>query len=229
MRLKWAIVLVALCVIVTVAAVAYAAGKSTVPEVIRAQRFEVVDGEGAVRGVLQILDGEVALSLDDSDGRPRIRLLVDGRGQPQLVLQDAKERMRAVARLYSHGSPEFALCDAAGRMRTHLALTRNDRPALELWDERGAPRASLGGAVVPHVTEHERNLRTRMEERPESSLVLLDLANQTRTGMLLENGKAGLALYGGWTTPRVELAVGSNIPPQLELSDAEGDVVWSAP
>ena len=64
MRLKWAIVVVALCVVVTVAAVAYAAGKaSDVPEVIRAQRFEVVDAEGRIRALLRVKGGVPELAL----------------------------------------------------------------------------------------------------------------------------------------------------------------------
>ncbi len=41
MRLHWVIAVVAICLLVAVAA-AYAAGKTSVPEVTRAQRSEVV-------------------------------------------------------------------------------------------------------------------------------------------------------------------------------------------
>jgi len=49
MRAKWVVVVVAVCLVVTVAAIAYAAGKTSAPAVIRAQRFEVVDAEGRAR------------------------------------------------------------------------------------------------------------------------------------------------------------------------------------
>jgi hypothetical protein len=94
MRLKWAVVVVALCVVVTVAAVAYAAGKaSDVPEVIRAQRFELVDEEGTVHAALGLgrrveagaggdglLGGRPVLEMYDPDGRTRVQLFAGRRG-----------------------------------------------------------------------------------------------------------------------------------------------------
>jgi len=54
-RPKWAALVVGACLVVTAVALAYAAGKAdSVPagEVVRAQGFEVVDGEGRVRARL---------------------------------------------------------------------------------------------------------------------------------------------------------------------------------
>lgn len=81
MKAKWLIVIVAACLVATVAAIAYAASKTSAPEAIRAQRFELVNAEGDVRVVLALLaEGDLSLELYEADGRPRamLRVLPDG-------------------------------------------------------------------------------------------------------------------------------------------------------
>ena len=74
---KWAVVLAVLVVLAAIA-LAYAAGqaKAAAPEVVRAQRFEVVDAEGRVR---------IALAMGGENGQ-----------SPGLALLDAKGKSRAV-------------------------------------------------------------------------------------------------------------------------------------
>ena len=65
-RSRWAVVVVAVCLVVTVAAVAYAAGKATavpVQEVVRARRFEVVDSAGKVVADLGAQSGTVPFAI----------------------------------------------------------------------------------------------------------------------------------------------------------------------
>ena len=76
MRAKWAIAIVVVCLVVMVAAIAYAAGRASAPEaapdavaeVIRAQRFELVDAEGKVRGALGMGRGQLVLAFADGGG-----------------------------------------------------------------------------------------------------------------------------------------------------------------
>ena len=120
---KWALVIVAVCVIVTVAAVAYAAGvaKTAAPEVIRAQRFELVDAEGRVRAVL-----------GESPG-----------GAPALMLNDEKGQARAALGLDAN-CPRLELSDEQGEARASLFLVFPSAvPSLWLRDEKGKVRASL--------------------------------------------------------------------------------------
>jgi hypothetical protein len=69
---RWAVVFAAVCAVVAVAGVAYAAGKAKavpVAEVVRARRVEVADGKGRARGVLPVMDnGSVGLVLASKDG-----------------------------------------------------------------------------------------------------------------------------------------------------------------
>jgi hypothetical protein len=99
---KWAIVIVAVCLVVTVAAVAYAAvqAKKAVPEVVQAQRFELVDAQGRVR--------------------EEIGMGTDGRA-PTLVRRDEKGEMRAMLALGSEGNSALALMDGKGETRAAVA------------------------------------------------------------------------------------------------------------
>ena len=89
-RGKWAVVLAVVVVLAAVAA-AYAAGQATVPvqEVVRAQRFELVDGTGKVRAMLAVAsDGRAGLMLADEKGKARAVLTLDSEGSPNLFLSD---------------------------------------------------------------------------------------------------------------------------------------------
>jgi len=144
MRIKWAIVLAAVCVVVTVAAVAYAAGKATggVPDVIRAQRFEVVDSQGRVR---------VALSVADEDtGSASTLVLFDGEG-----------KRGAVLRVMANGGL-FALSDDKGQPCAAL-IACPAGPRLEMYDEAGRIRT----VVLAAPTVGNAKLRNR-------GLVVLD-------------------------------------------------------
>lgn len=96
---KWAVLTLAACVVVTVAAVACAPGRARTeaPEVIRAQRFELVDGEGRVRGALEVglPDDSPGLILLDDKGELRAGLGLLPDGGPRLELSDEKSQTRA--------------------------------------------------------------------------------------------------------------------------------------
>ena len=161
MRLKWAIVVVAVCVVVTVAAVAYAAGKATadVPEVIRAQRFEVVDEKGSVLALLGSLPsplGGAQLVLNDDRGKGRALLYVftAGRweGETNLILTDVRGQPRVKLRVSPEGSPGLNLNDENGHMRAVLAFGRTGDPALALLDEKSELIAGLPERPPPDPT-----------------------------------------------------------------------------
>jgi len=124
-RAKWAMVIVAVCLVVTAVAIAYAAGKSAVPvqEVVRAQKFELVDAKGKLRGVLSVLsDGSPQLALFDAKGRPRAGLVVLSDRLPALLLGDEKG-YRARLMLDADGSPGLVLSDEQGNTRAVVGVT----------------------------------------------------------------------------------------------------------
>ena len=60
-----------------------------VPEVLQAQRFEVVDAAGVVRAQLSLLEGgRPSLTLMDAAGKPRAWMFLNADGQPRLILTD---------------------------------------------------------------------------------------------------------------------------------------------
>lgn len=164
MKATWLILILAVCLVVTVAALAYAVGKTSAPEVIRAQRFELVDAEGKIRAVLS----------SDPDGRPgpdlvlfdykdeiRAKLALDG-----LELRDGKGHVRAAFVL--RDSPALMFVDEGGVPGAWLSVRNDGTTALELSDERARTRAVLGTTDL--VTT-----RTGAETKTAvSSLVLFD-------------------------------------------------------
>ncbi len=139
MRLKWAILVVALCVVVTVAAVAYAAGKATgeVPEVIRAKRFELVDADGRVRAALGLGRGQPVLAFADTGGKARVLLALSDDGTPGLGLADGDGEVRAVLRVRGDGSPSLELREEHEQTRATLEVSGDGDAMLRLFDKDG--------------------------------------------------------------------------------------------
>jgi len=123
MRAKWVIVILAVCLVATVAAIAYAAGKTSAPELIRAQKFELVDAEGRVR---------IEMSMGVNGQAPGIRLL------------DEKGQRCAALSLLPDGRPGLLFLDEKGRGGAKLSLEADGRPILWLNDEKRKVRAALG-------------------------------------------------------------------------------------
>ncbi len=127
------IVVVALCAAATLVAVAYAAGKETAPEVVRAQRFELVDVDGKVRARLTVASttGPALLLYDQAGGvRARVWLTLDG--SPYLNLYDANGRGGVSIFPGTDGNPGVCLRDKEGTLRAGLFAE-----GLELADEQG--------------------------------------------------------------------------------------------
>ena len=134
-RAKWPMVIAVLCLLVAVAAVAWAAGqaKLSAPEVIQAQRFELVDAEGQVRGRLTVASSTgPALLLYDEDGSVRARLWLSLDGSPSLNLYDTDGRGGVSAFPGTDGNPGVCLRDKEGTLRAGLFAE-----GLELSDEQG--------------------------------------------------------------------------------------------
>ncbi len=132
MRIRCTILAVAGCAVVTGMAVAYAAGKAAAPEVIRAQRFELVDAEGKVRG----------------------RLTVASTTGPALLLYDQEESVRARLWLTLDGSPLLQLYDKHGRGGVSLFPGTEGNPGVCLRDEEGTLRAGLFAEGLEFHSEH---------------------------------------------------------------------------
>jgi len=96
--------------IVTASLALLGAAPSTDPEAgaIRATRFELVDGEGRVRGELCFREGAPVFSLLDETGQERLSLNHDD-GGTALFIRDSGGVIRLGAAHFAHGGGGFAL------------------------------------------------------------------------------------------------------------------------
>lgn len=106
------------CLLVAVGAVGYGAGKATVvPEVIRAQRFEVVDGDGKVRAVLgKADDGGSGLAAMDEEGRARLALGTKADGSVGLAVLHKTGTPVVAIGLGADGAAGLAVLDKQGNL-----------------------------------------------------------------------------------------------------------------
>ena len=164
MRPKWAMVTVAVCVVVTVVAVAYAAAKATadVPEVIRAQRFELVDEEGEVRAVLALVpDLGATLKLT---GRSGTRAWLSGQYRVHLYDESGNTRaelshmgLRVHMPIRAWATAEEAWWEARDARQERVPDATVDSSPRARWEGRGDQWATLGfflGTHGPHLGPH---------------------------------------------------------------------------
>jgi hypothetical protein len=120
-RGRWMSVVVTACLAATVLVLSYAAGKGSSPEVVRAQRFELVDSAGNVRGLLSLGD----------------------RACPRLVLFDEEGDARARLMLHLDGTPMLSLYDQKGTGGVALMVEEGGPRGLHLRDKEGILRATV--------------------------------------------------------------------------------------
>ena len=138
---------------------ATAAGQD--PAVVRAQRFELVDGDGVVRGVLSMdaFRGRPGLLILDEAGRPRAFLGNQATANSYgLGILDERGTLRAGLGAGGAGFVGINVRDGAGRIRANLFATDDGAAAaVQTWDEAGRVRAFMGACPgVPsgfHVFE----------------------------------------------------------------------------
>ena len=111
--------------------VAFAQAAATPPaQVVRAERFEVVDKDGKRRGRFDALpNGTVRLLLYDTEGKIRTGLLVAANGAPGLQFWGPNDQVAAVY------ADSVTLLDPDGQPRARLAPA----PSLTLYNADGRP------------------------------------------------------------------------------------------
>ncbi len=115
-------------------------------DVVKAQRFEVVDSRGATRVIMTTLEGSrPSVSLLDDAGEARAWLFLSRDGSPNMVLQngsrlifaDKNGDIRALERLDTDGSPVISFADASGKIRVVQRLDGSGTPLLEFYGPDG--------------------------------------------------------------------------------------------
>jgi hypothetical protein len=108
-------------------------------EVVRAQRFELVNQNGERRAAFGVgLEGEPALALYAKSGAVRVELSLQPDGRSTLLFFDRdKQTLRAGLTVLPNGSPSLELSDKEGTLRTMFGLGGDGVPILGGFDEQG--------------------------------------------------------------------------------------------
>jgi len=142
-------------------------GKGPTTNIIKAQRFELVDAQGKACAVLsRRADGTPQLVLLDKKGSVSFGLELGPKGHPTMTFT-GEGAGQAVLAVWPDKTPGLVLSDKQGNVRGTFRLSPAGKPALIFADEKGNPRAVLG-RVSPET------IAARVPSRPVASLVLYD-------------------------------------------------------
>ena len=130
---------------------AQASGQETVP-LVRAQRFDLVDGDGRLRGSIAFnAAGQPVVALLDEAGRVRIAMRQNPEGQYGFSVTDAQGTLRFAVGTTARGFVGLNVRDGSGTIRANLFATDDGTAAaVQTWDEAGRVRTFMGGCpTVP--------------------------------------------------------------------------------
>jgi hypothetical protein len=113
---------------------------SKLQEVVRAERFELVDPKTGVRAELMLgPDGAPRFIMSDENRNPRAWLMLADGGRPLLTFFDRSHNSRASLSLGEDGTPLLRLKDADSQKMIHASLgaSKGGCPWLAVVDEDG--------------------------------------------------------------------------------------------
>ena len=199
-------------------------------EVVRANKFELMDKQGKIRAVLGMSpDGEPRLALADSDGQILAALSVE------IDPKYAKEKF-----------PKLRFFDRTGKVRNEIGLNRYGDPTMVLYHEEGKLLASLNGTrkIGTELILGDENGRPRLVlnvNQAGTHLSFFDEAGKARTIVgLKRDGSPSLVFSDEKMKNRVVLGYVDSTSTQknskeqqtvssLALFDKDGKVLWKAP
>jgi len=88
------------------------------PETLSAQKFQVVDGAGKVRG---------SLAVEGDGGTVSLTLFSSKSGEPRAVISAGADGMTSVGLVHQ------------GKLRAQMKIAAEGTPTIELWDPNGTP------------------------------------------------------------------------------------------
>ncbi|MCC6796707.1 MAG: hypothetical protein IT366_16425 [Candidatus Hydrogenedentes bacterium] len=139
-----------------------------VTNVLRATKFELIDGTGRVMGVFGSADGKTPqLQLLDEAGKPRIHMgLRTSNGEPEFTLNGKDGKKRAWLSLTSVGGANLMLIDNKERARINMLTTPEGDPFIHFLDANEIGRASYGitneGIPMLELHDAEGNVRAAL-------------------------------------------------------------------
>jgi hypothetical protein len=144
----------------------------TVADVVAAKQFVVRGNDGGVRGIWGAgKDGTIRLMLQDSAGRPRVKLDLLADGASGFTFADSAGNARAVFAFLPDQTASLVLADQAGVTRAVLGISVDGSPTVIFADRSGTTRAGLGvdkrgGGMLTLVDRSGRDLAEPEPELP---------------------------------------------------------------
>ena len=166
------------------------ASDTTLPKVVEAQSFRLVNEDGEPRAVLG-LDGDAPyLKMMGTGGESRVVFRLNPEdGEPTLALRDSSGNIRVYVGL-SNSGPNVALMDDAGNIRAKLGVGRQATadgvtPSLDFIDENGEVRLKIfqydgNEPVMLFLNENGGTSLILREQEGSPALGLLDKFGKTR-------------------------------------------------
>ena len=191
------------------------------PAVIQAQRFELVDAAGKVRGSFGMNGANPCINLYDVAGKRRGAFAMNG-DDPYLGLYDAAEKGRGSFMLVGD-TPSIGVYDSKAKPRGLLTMN-GEYPELSLYDSDGKSRGRfyLNDHSNANVTLRDgHNIRAGLgyddDQRP--LFMLCDDAGITRSGLdFTKDGNPRLMLNDSAGHGKGVFVVDENNNPSLLLS-----------
>lgn len=193
------------------------ASDATIPKVLEAESFRLVNKRGEPRAVLGLDEDSPYLHMLGTDERSRVVVRLDPEDdEPTLALRDHEGNLRVYIAL-SGGEPTVALMDHEGAIRAKLsagvqASADGVTPSLDFVDENGEVRLK--------IVQHKGN-----------DPVILLLNEQGDTSVILreQEGRPALGLLDEFGTTRGVFQLNPDGSPTLIIQDERGRTIRRLP
>jgi hypothetical protein len=172
----------------------------SIPKVLRAERFELVDKDGQVRAQLRTNGDATVFELLDQHGKIRATLMsvndttafvVGGSGGGTKTQEDR------IVLLTSKGESFITLGSAAHETRFHVGVSADGLPTLTLMGNSGAVALGFFGADPPQIAINGKKRGLALTLAPDGSGIegLYDKSGNPRVVLRVNDGEGSVTSY----------------------------------
>ena len=124
--------------LLVIALVAVAVVPKTTQNVVRAQKFELIDENGRLCASLGLTkDGSPSFVLQDASGTARVEVLLASDGCPVVVIRDKNGKSRAALTASPAGNAGLVFLDKDEKEKASFGLDFDGTPKLDVRDNQG--------------------------------------------------------------------------------------------
>lgn len=118
----------------------FVSGAGFLPSVQRAERYEVLDGSGQLRGIFGVYDEGVMIRLLDDSGREKVKIVENG-DEVGMFLNDSLGVVRVGVAQFAHGGGGIAL--HGPQSKGAAVLYYKDSGTLTFYEKDGTARLKI--------------------------------------------------------------------------------------